>query len=124
MPAQAVMHRFDLEDRTRLFASSVRSFARRFPRSYLYIDDIRQVIRSSGSVAANYLEANNALSKKDFFNRIKICRKEARETVLWIELLKCDSNNPMEKERQVLLQEAKELVLIFAAILRTSGVIS
>ncbi len=72
--------RFDLEDRTALFARDIRRFIGRLKRTPANIEDIKQVVRSSGSVGANYIEANEALSKKDFKMRIKICRKEAKET--------------------------------------------
>lgn len=75
------MKEFDLEKRTFLFAKNVRSFLAPFPKTILARDDISQLLRSSGSVGANYIEANEALSKKDFLMRIKICRKEAKETI-------------------------------------------
>ncbi len=70
--------KFDLEDRTFKFACGVREYAKLNFAKELFKDDVRQVIRSSGSVAANYIEANESLSKKDFVMRIKICRKEAK----------------------------------------------
>src|SRR5437764_11270496 len=66
----------DLEDRTFLFAESVRGFVKRLPRTIGNTEDVRQLIRASGSVAANWVEADEALSKKDFLMRVKICRKE------------------------------------------------
>lgn len=72
--------RYDLEDRTLAFAKRVRSFVKSLPNSLANIEDGKQVVRSSGSVGANYIEANESLSKKDFALRIKICRKEAKET--------------------------------------------
>ncbi len=75
----------------------------------------KQLIRSAGSVGANYIEANEALSKKDFVMRVKICRKEAKESGYWLKLLVCE--NGMETERKHLLQEAMELTKIFGAIL-------
>ncbi len=71
--------RYDLEDRTFEFATKVRKFVRRLNKDIANFDDCKQLIRSSGSVGANYIEANEALSKKDFAMRIKICRKEANE---------------------------------------------
>jgi four helix bundle protein len=70
----------DLEDRTFRFAESVRTFAKQLPRSLSNAEDVRQLVRASGSVAANWIEADEALSKKDFLMRVKICRKEAKET--------------------------------------------
>ena len=75
---------YDLEDRTYAFAKGVRAFVRRLPRSIANTEDSKQVVRSSGSVGANYIEANEALRKKDFVMRIKICRKEAKESAYWL----------------------------------------
>jgi len=72
--------RYDLEDRTLAFAKAVRSLAKKIPRTIGNIKDGKQLVRASGSVGANYIEANEALSKKDFRMRIKICRKEAKES--------------------------------------------
>lgn len=102
---------FDLEDRTYAFARRVRSYTRRLKVSTFNIDDIKQVIRSSGSVAANYIEANEALSKKDFLMRVKIARNEAKETMLWLKLLEAPST---------LFNEVEELKKIPSAILEKS----
>ena len=101
------------------FAKAVRRFAREFPKDFSAYDDIKQLIRSSESVGANYIEANNALSKKDFQMRIKICKKEAKESAYWLELWEA-SNNLMERQCNDLKKESDELVYIFAAILRNS----
>lgn len=74
------MKKFDLEDRTLAFAKDVRIFIRKLSKNLTNIDDCRQLLRSSGSVGANYIEANEALSQKDFRMRIKISRKEAKES--------------------------------------------
>ncbi len=71
---------YDLEDRTLELAKHVRRFVRKLAKTSANTEDSKQLIRSSGSVGANYIEANEALSKKDFVMRIKICRKEAKET--------------------------------------------
>ena len=81
------------------------------------IEDSKQLVRSSGSVGANYREANEALSKKDFAMRIKICRKEAKESEYWLTLVDTDENAVIEKERRFLKRESMELVKIFNAIL-------
>lgn len=78
---------YDLEERTYNFAKNVRKFVKILPKTVATIEDSKQLIRSSGSIAANYIEANEALSKKDFLMRVKICRKEAKETRLWINLI-------------------------------------
>jgi four helix bundle protein len=72
--------RYDLEDRTYQFAKKVRAFVRLLPRTVSNLEDVKQLIRSSGSVGANYLEANGSLGKKDFTMRIRIARKEAKES--------------------------------------------
>jgi len=71
---------YDLEDRTFTFAKNVRAFAKRIPKTIANIEDTKQMVRASGSVGANYIEANEFLSKKDFLMRIRICRKEAKES--------------------------------------------
>src|SRR2546428_12292815 len=74
----------DLEDRTFEFAQSVRAFVKQLPRTVSNTEDVRQLVRASGSVAANWIEADEALSKKDFLMRVKICRKESKESrLLW-----------------------------------------
>jgi len=84
------------------------------------IEDSRQLVDASGSVGANYIEANEALSKKDFVMCIKICRKEAKESRFWLRLLDTGNNSAIEKERAELIQEATELMNIFGSILRKS----
>jgi four helix bundle protein len=108
---------YDLEERTLTFAGKVRSFIRRLPKDIANFEDAKQVVRSSGSIGANYIEANESLSKKDFLMRIKISRKEAKESRYWLSLLNVDG---LEPERKVLVQEATELMNILGAILRKS----
>ena len=79
--------KYDLEDRTEKFAKDVIQFCRKLPKSTINFELISQVVRAAGSVGANYIEANEALSKKDFANRIKICRKEAKESRYWLKLI-------------------------------------
>lgn len=111
---------YDLEERTFKFAKDVRSFVKKLPKTIGNIEDGKQVVRASGSVAANYIEANEALSKKDFLMRIKICRKEAKESRLWLRLTDTRNNQELEKERSRLIQEATELMNIFGSIIRKS----
>jgi len=108
---------YDLEDRTLEFARGVRAFIKKLPKTIASIEDGKQVVRSSGSVGANYIEANESLSKKDFAMRIKICRKEAKESRYWLNLIET-SDIEHEKERKNLIQEALELTNIFGSILR------
>jgi four helix bundle protein len=107
--------KFDLEERTLTFAKQVIAFVNTLEKSIANIEIIKQLVRSSGSVGANYIEANEALSKKDFVLRIKICRKEAKETCYWLKLVICTQDK--EKERAGLLQESTELMKIFGSIL-------
>ena len=109
---------YDLEDRTFEFARKVRIFTKILPRTAANIEDTKQLIRSSGSVGANYIEANEALSKKDFRMRIKICRKEAKESRYWARLVDTSDNEAAEKERVWVMQEALELTSIFGSIVR------
>lgn len=102
-----------LVQRTFEFAQAVRHFVDRLPRSVSNYEDVKQVVRSSGSVAANYLEAQEGLSRKDFFYRIKVCRKEARESGLWLRLLAVGSDLALAAERDKLATEAEELKRIF-----------
>ena len=111
--------RRDLEDRTFRFAESVRTFVKQLPRSLSNAEDVRQLVRASGSVAANWIEADEALSKKDFLMRVKICRKEAKESRLFLRLL--DAGLAKASSRDNLAKEARELTLIFSAIISKSG---
>ncbi|MBN1844963.1 MAG: four helix bundle protein [Sedimentisphaerales bacterium] len=85
------------------------------------IEDRKQLIRSSGSIGANYIEANEALGKKDFVMRIKICRKEAKESRYWLCLIDTNNHLELEQERQTLENEARELTYIFGTIATKSG---
>jgi len=110
---------YDLEDRTRKFAKNCRAFVKQLPDNTVNFEDGKQLTRSSGSVAANYIEANEALSKKDFKHRIKICRKEAKESNLWLDTCDTDSKD-LQKECKKLMGESTELMKIFASILQKS----
>lgn len=111
---------YDLEERTFLFARSTRIFLKKIPRTISNIEDGKQVARSSGSVGANYIEANEALSKKDFVLRIRISRKEAKESRFWFRLIDCGENKDLDSERQKLVQESEELMKILSSIMRKS----
>ena len=112
--------KYDLEERTEVFAKRVRTFVRRLPRTISNQEDVRQLVRASGSVGANYIEANDSLGKKDFGMHIKICRKESKESGYWLRLLFTNDDKVLEAERVTLVQEARELTNIFGAILRNS----
>ncbi len=106
---------YNLEPRTFEFAKRVRMFVKSLPKNIANIEDGKQLIRSSGSVGANYIEANESFSRKDFFMRIKICRKEAKESRYWLQLINAES-----AEKDFLIREAGELTNIFGAIVRNA----
>lgn len=112
---------YDLEERTFQFAKRVRIWVKKLPRSIANDEDARQLVKASGSVGANYIEANEALSKKDFVYRIRVCRKEAKESAYWIRLI-IESNDSEidEKEGMALYNEAVELKKIFSSIISKS----
>ncbi len=105
---------YDLEERTFLFARNVAIYCKELPFSISNKEYIKQVVRSSGSIGANYIEANECLSKKDFNMRIKICRKEAKETVYWLRILA--ETNENNQKNPILLKESIELKKIFSSI--------
>ena len=112
---------YDLEERTFVFAQKARRFAKEIARTITNIEDGKQLIRASGSVGANYIEANEALSKKDFKHRIKICKKEAKESRYWLKLIDIGNDKWIEQNRKSLIKEATELMKIFGAILKNVG---
>ena len=111
---------YDLEDRTLEFAKVVRSFVKKLPKTTGNFEDGKQLVRSSGSVGANYIEANEAVSKKDFVFRIRVCRKEAKESCYWLKLVDTNKINDIEGVRVSLLAESTELMKIFGSILHKS----
>jgi four helix bundle protein len=113
--------KYDLEERTFLFAQKARALVKRLPRNIGNHEDGKQLVRASGSVGANYIEANESLSKKDFQLRIKICRKEAKESRYWLRLIDTGQEKQTEAERDDLITESTELMKIFAAIMRKSA---
>ena len=111
---------YDLEDRTYNYAKKVRAFVKKLVKTIANIEDGKQLVKASGSVGANYIEANESLSKKDFIMRIKICRKEAKESRYWLRLIDTQDDLQLNNERKDLAQEATELMNIFGSILRNS----
>ncbi|MCD6270789.1 four helix bundle protein [bacterium] len=109
-------NKFDLEDRTLQFAKNVVRFINKLPRTLANIEYGKQVIRSAGSIGANYIEANEALGKRDFRMKIKIARKEAKETAYWLRLLISINPKLFTKEGKSLISEANELKRIFSSI--------
>lgn len=111
-------NKYDPEERTFIFAKAVINYVNSLKKTLANVEIARQVIRSSGSTGANYIEANESLSKKDFIYRIKLCRKEAKESTFWLKLLQ--DRNGSSQERKNLIQESIELTKIFGSILRNS----
>lgn len=109
---------YDLEERTFLFAERVNDYVNSLPKLISNNENGKQLVRSAGSVGANYIEANESLGKKDFQMRIKISKKEAKESILWLRLSRPDENKEIEKS--YLIQEATELMKILGAILQRS----
>ncbi|MDZ4845487.1 MAG: four helix bundle protein [Chitinophagales bacterium] len=114
--------KFDLEQCTFEFAGSVRKFIRALKMDLPNIEDAKQLVRSSGSVGANYIEANEALSKKDFLFRVKISRKEVKETRYWLMLISTKNEDNLENTRTQLIRESGELLKIFSSIISKTEV--
>ena len=108
---------FDLEERTYEYTKDIITFVNTCPKTTVNSEFTKQLVRASGSVGANYIEAREALSKKDFIMRVKICRKEVKESAYWLRLIEL-RNDDIEKKRQALINESTELLKIFASIIR------
>lgn len=108
----------DLEKRTLNFSINVRDFCYQCKRDVINAEYIKQVIRSAGSVGANYIEANDGLGNKDKKMKIRISKKEAKETAYWLKHITTNNDDELELKRNELINEAEQLILIFAAILR------
>ncbi|MBN1353724.1 MAG: four helix bundle protein [Candidatus Omnitrophica bacterium] len=108
--------RFDLEERTAKFAKAVIRLCKNLSKDSINNRLIGQVVGASGSIGANYREANDALGKKDFIQRMKIARREAKESYYWLDLLS-EANKNNENEIKPLLKEAEELKKILSAII-------
>ncbi len=108
---------YDLEERTAVFARDVALYCKKLPKTISNSEYSRQVIRSSGSTGANYIEANESLSKKDFVMRLKISRKEAKESGYWLRLIVETNPDPSVEKGNQLIRESTELMKIFSAIL-------
>ena len=109
----------NLEERTLEFAKGIITLCKKLPRDVINIRLIGQLINASGSIGANYREANEALSKKDFLHRMKITRKECKESSYWLELLK-EANQKFTEEINDFIKESQELRNIFTSIIDKS----
>ena len=109
---------YDLEDRTFRFAKDVIAFVDRIPRTIANVEIAKQLVKASGSVGANYIEANESLGRKDFLMKIRISRKESKESRYWLKLVTYDEPDKPTQDR--LTQESTELMKILGAILRNA----
>ncbi|EKE15914.1 MAG: hypothetical protein ACD_11C00076G0007 [uncultured bacterium] len=107
--------KYDLEERTSIFAENIIKFCKKIPKNVINLPIINQLVKSGTSVGANYCEADDAESKLDFKHKIGICKKESRETKYWLRII-VTAVPELEKDTLNLYQEAKELNLIFNAI--------
>lgn len=105
---------YDLEERTLKFSKETITFVKSLPRNIPNAEIANQLIRSASSIGANYIEANESLSKKDFLMRVKICRKEAKETIYWLKLV--EPSKEEEHRGEWLIAEATELMKIFGSM--------
>jgi len=108
-------NKYDLEERTAVFGERIIDLCKTVPKNVVTNPLISQLVRSGTSIGANYCEANGASSKKDFKNKIFICKKEAKETKYWLRLL-AKSTDILKDDCRKLWQEAQELTLIFSKI--------
>ena len=109
--------KYDLEERTLLFAKQIINFCKKLPSNTINFKLIDQLIRSAGSIGANYREANDSLGKQDFIHRLRISRKESKETIFWLELIK-EANNI---NTDSLIDECSQLRNILSAIIKKVG---
>jgi len=110
---------YDLEERTAKFGENIIKFAKKVPKNAITIPLITQLVKAGTSVGANYCEADDAESKRDFTHKIGICKKEARESKHWLRMIVVACPE-LKEEARPLWTEAKELNLIFNAIVRSS----
>jgi four helix bundle protein len=111
----------ELEDRFQNYAKAVRNYCTRVKWDIINKEYIKQVIRSSGSVSANYTEASDDLGKADEKMKIKISRREAKETIKWIDLILTYENAELEKEKMLLINEGEQIRKILSAIIIKPG---
>lgn len=111
--------KYDLEDRALAFARHVRIFTDKLPKTIANTEYIRQLIRASGSIGANYLEANDALGAKDFVMKVRTSRREAKETRYWLRLVDVQDSSLRIQEQEELVEEAQEFVRILSAMIKS-----
>ncbi len=111
--------RYDLEDRSTEFARRIIRLCKELPKNPMNDRLIGQIVGSAGSIGANYREANDALGKRDFIHRLKIARKESKETMHWLILIE-EANEQFKSRMENLHREAQELRNILSAIIKKS----
>lgn len=114
-----VNKKYDLEERTLEFSKQIIQLCKTLPKNVITIPLISQLIRCGTAIGANYIEANDALGKKDFVHRVKISRKEAKETIYWLKLI-IEENNKFQEQINILLKECTELKNILSTIIKNS----
>jgi len=119
MNKDSTSKQYDLEDRTLEYGIQIIRLAKKLPQNTVNFKLCDQFIRSGTSMGANYREANETQTKKDFNFRIRICRKEGKETIYWLQLA-IEANKDFKNTIEPLIQEATELVKIFASIAEKS----
>jgi four helix bundle protein len=112
-------NKYNLEERTAVFGENIISFCKSIKQDTINKPIINQLIRSGTSIGANYCEANNASSKKDFRNKIFICKKEAQETKYWLRMI-ANCNEEIKEASRKHWQETHELTMIFQKIISSS----
>lgn len=120
MTNQTPITKFDLEERTSKFGEDSIKFSKKIPQNSITTSIISQFVRSSTSIGANYCEADDAESRMGFKHKIGICKKEARETKYWLRMIAIAAPD-LKEEAKVFWKEAKELNLIFNAIVRSTN---
>ncbi len=108
---------FNFEERSRLFAKNVSSFIGKLPRNITNIEYSKQLIRSAGSICANYIEAKEALGKKDCLMHLRISKKETKESSHWLELVDTSNCEALDNERNTLRRESNELFSILCSMI-------
>ncbi len=112
--------KYDLEERTALFGELVIKLCRSIKQDNITAPMINQLIRSSTSIGANYMEANGASSKRDFVNKIFICKKESQETKHWLRMISSSITDNIKDELEKISKECQELIFIFQKIASSS----
>lgn len=111
----------ELEDRFHNYAKAVRNYCTKVKWDIINKEYIKQVIRSSGSISANYTEASDDIGKADEKMKLKISRRESKETLKWLDLLLTYENPELEMEKNKLLDEGEQIRKILSAIIIKLG---